>query len=400
MELKNQNLEFVENVDISERTANMVLFGEISSQQGDSFINGDAFAKELIMIAEYGIKNIKISVNCVGGSIRQGMSIINAMNVARMNGASIETFIVGVADSMAGMISTFGDKGKRNIANFGSGVVHEPLVRNQKGEQVNISDLEEGELKNELVSMKQTLTTLMSSSTGKGTEEISRVMKEGKRLNATQMKSFGMVDSIVSLSNEPVETENISAIELMVACSKLSTNKNTNKMKKVNEILNLSADANESSSVSAIEGLQNSIVQKDNTITEKDAQILKLKGENEVLVNNAKTVADENATAYVDALINAGKLEKENRDALVNSAKENFAGFKTLTESLKVTFVDVTAEINNTPVSDKGEVLALEFFNLRQDSDAYENMKKENQTKFNKLEDAFLNSSTDFDAIQ
>ena len=404
MEYKGQNLEFVKNVDSSERTANMVLFGEISSQDGASFINGDSFAKELVFLAEYGIKNIKISINSVGGSIRQGMSIINAMNTARMNGANIETFIIGVADSMAGMISSFGDKGKRNIANFGSGIVHEPLVRNKKGEQVTIEDLEEGVLKSELISMKETLVVLMSSSTGRQKSEISKVMKEGKRLNASQMKSFGMVDSIIRLSNEPlqIEVKNASAVELMVACSKINVEKktNTNKMKKVNEILNLSPDAIETSTVSAIEELQNSVNEKDNAITEKDATILKLQGEVEALENSAKETADANATSYVDSLINAGKLKKENREELVNQAKANFEGFKSLTESLEVTFVDVTKEINKTPVSDKGEVLAKEFFNLRQDTDAYENMKKENPTKFKKLEDAFMNSSTDFDAIQ
>lgn len=402
MELKNKNLEFVQNVDTSERTATMVLFGEISAEHGESFINGDSFAKEMIFLAEYGIKNIKIQINSVGGGIRQGMSIINAMNTARMLGASIETFIIGVADSMSGMISAFGDKGSRNCANFGTGVVHEPLVRNKEGKQVNIDDLEDSELKSELIAMKDTLTTLMVSSTGQSRDEIARVMKEGKRLNANQLKSFGMVDNVVKLSNEPVQIENKSAIELMVACSKINTikNENTTTMKKVNEILNLTPDAVESSTVSAIEVLQNSITDKDGLITEKDATILKLQGENEVLVNSAKETADTNATAYVDALINAGKLDIANRDALVNSAKENFVGFKTLTESLKVTFVDVTETIKNSDVSDKSEVLAKEFYDLRNDTDAYENMKKTNQTKFNKLEDAFINSSTDFDAIQ
>ena len=402
MDYKGQNLEFVENLSGSERTATMVLFGEISSNHGESFINGDSFAKELIFLAEHGIKHIKIPINSVGGSIRQGMSIITAMNVARMNGASIETFVIGVADSMSGMISAFGDKGKRNIANFGSGIIHEPLIRDNEGNQVKIEDVQDPELKSEMIAMKDTLVTLMISSTGQTRSEISRVMKEGKRLNAGQMKDFGMVDNIIKLSNESIETENMTAVDLMVACSNINTikNDNINKMKNVNKILNLSNDASESSSVSAIEAIQNTVAENVITIGKKDAEILKLKGENEVLVNSAKETADATATSYVDALINAGKLNKENRDALVNSAKENFVGFKTLTESLQVTFVDVTKEIANAGVTDKTEVLAKEFYNLRQDGVAYEAMKNDNPTKFNKLEDAFLNSSTDFDAIQ
>ena len=406
MEYKGTKLEFVKNLNESEKVANMLLFGQIGTpKEGDtaSFINGDSFGKEMVFLSEIGFKTIKLGINSVGGSIRQGMSIINSMNIARMNGVSIETNVVGVADSMAGMISAFGDKGKRTVANFGSGIVHEPMVRNAKGESVTIEQIEDGELKSELLNMKDTLITLMVSSTGNDRNSITSTMKEGKRLNASQMKSFGMVDSVLSLSNEPIETENRTAVELMVACSEIknvSKNK-TNKMKKVNEILNLGVDTAEDSTVKAIETLQNTVQTQSESITEKDAKILKLEGEKEVLVNSAQEVADKNATSYVDALINAGKLKKENRDALVNSAKADFNGFKTLTESLEVTFVDVTKEINTgVQKKDKNEELAKEFFNLRQDSDAYEIMKKENNAKFTKMEDAFLNSNTDFDSVE
>lgn len=404
MEYKGTKLEFVKNLNESEKVANMLLFGQIgTSENGQSMVNGDSFAKEMVFLSEIGFNKIHLAINCVGGSIRQGMSIINAMNISRMNGVSIETNIVGVADSMAGMISAFGDKGKRTVANFGSGIVHEPMVRNKAGETVTIEELEDGELKSELLSMKETLITLMISSTGNDKSTIQTTMKEGKRLNAREMKSFGMVDSVLSLSNEPIDTENKTATELMVACSevkKVSINK-TNKMKKVNEILNLGADTAEGSTVKAIETLQNTVKDQDQSILDKDAEILKLKGEKDVLVNEAQEVADKNAESYVDALINAGKLKKENRDALVNSAKADFNGFKTLTESLEVTFVDVTAEIKKEgQKTDKNEELAKEFFNLRQDSDAYENMKKENNAKFLKMEDAFLNSNTDFDSVQ
>ncbi|MEK0369734.1 MAG: ATP-dependent Clp protease proteolytic subunit [Nitrosopumilus sp.] len=408
MEYKGTTLEFVKNLNESEKVANMLLFGQIgTSKDGDtsSFVNGDSFGKEMVFLSEIGFKTIKLGINSVGGSIRQGMSIINAMNIARMNGVSIETNIVGVADSMAGMISAFGDKGKRTVANFGSGIVHEPLVENEKGELVKIEELPDGELKSELLSMKDTLITLMVSSTGNDRSTIQTTMKEGKRLNAREMKSFGMVDTVLSLSNKPlqIEVENATAIELMVACSqieKVSINK-TNKMKKVNEILNLGADTAEGSTVKAIETLQNTVKDQDQSILDKDAEILKLNGEKEVLVNSAKETADKNAESYVDSLINAGKLKKENRDALVNSAKNDFNGFKTLTESLEVTFVDVTKEIKTSgQKTDKNEELAKEFFNLRQDADAYENMKKDNNAKFLKMEDAYLNSNTDFDSVQ
>lgn len=395
MEYQNRNLEFVKNIDDNKKVAIMLLFGEIGQN-----LNGDNFAQEMVFLSEIGFKTIKISANSVGGGIRQGMSIINAMNIVRMGGTSVETNIVGVADSMAGMISAFGDRGKRTVANFGSGVVHEPLVRNSEGKNVTIDKLPDGELKTELLNMKDTLVTLLSTSTGKGRKEVKRVMKEGKRLTASELKAFGMVDKIVKLSNEKVDIKNKTAVELMTACSAIETEiqiKST-KMKKVNEILNLTEDASESSAVSSIESLQNSVSGHATEMEAKNAEILKLKGEKEVLVNSAQEVADATAEAYVDQLINSGKLNKENREVLVNQAKGNFEGFKTITESLQVEFVDVTSQIDNSASnsSEESEKFAKQYHEHMVNGTTAK-LESENPASFKKLEKAYMNSNTNFD---
>lgn len=395
MKYQNKNLEFVTNIDDNKKVAIMLLFGQIGKN-----LNGDNFAQEMVFLSEIGFRTIKISVNSVGGSIRQGMSIINAMNIVRMGGTSVETNIVGVADSMAGMISAFGDRGKRTVANFGSAIVHEPLVEDEDGNLITIDELPDGDLKTELLSMKDVLVTLLSSSTGKSKSDVKKIMKEGKRLKSSEMRTFGMVDKVVVLSNEKVDIKNKTAIELMVACSEIKTEiqTKTKTMKDVNKILNLTEDANESSAVNSIEALQNSVSGHKTEMDKKNAEILKLEDEKEVLVNSAKEVADATAEAYVDTLINSGKLNKENRDALVNQAKENFDGFKTITESLQVEFVDVTKQIDKSQntSTDDGEKLAKEYHG-HMVAGTLVNLEKDSPSKFQKLEDAYMKSSTNFD---
>lgn len=401
MEYKNSKLNFVKNINEAENIADMLLFGEIGSEKREGMINGDDFAREMVFLSEIGFKSVRLNINSVGGGIVKGMSIINAMNVVRMNGCSIETSIVGIADSMAGMISAFGDKGKRTVANFGSGVVHEPMAQNKDGSVTTIDEMEDGTLKNEALNMRESLIDLMTSSTGKEKDIVKEVMSKGVRLNATQLKDFGMVDKIVSLSNEGIDIQNKTAIELMAACSKIEVKPKTKKMNLVNKTLSLKEDAAENSAVEAIQALQNKVKDQTDSITEKDAKILKLEGEKEALVNKAKETADAQAEAYVDALIDAGKLSDKNRDSLVNQAKENFEGFKSITDSLEVTFVDVTKEMNQGkeggPSASEKDAMEFHKHNV---AGTLANLEKESPVKYKRLETAYVNSNIDFDNVK
>lgn len=402
MDYKGTKLNLVKNINEDEMTAIMPMFGEIGTsddfEKRRTMINGHDFGKEMIFLSQVGFKVIKVPINSVGGSIVHGWSMINAVNVARMNGSIIETDITGIADSMAGIFSAFGDRGKRKIANFGSGIVHEPLVQNENGDLVKIEELPDGELKTELLSMKKSLIQSLSSSTGKSEAEVKRVMKEGKRLTANEMKTFGMVDEVVKLSNETIEIENKTAIELMAACSNIEVNKKPKTMKKVNKLLNLSEDAAEDSAVKSIETLQNKVDTQGTSITEKDAEILKLKGEKKVLVDAAKETADKAAESFVDALINAGKLKKENRDPLIESAKKDIDAFKALTDSLEVTFVDVTTQLKKEDGDDEKDEKDAKAFHKHMVNGTVDKLEKEHPAKFKKLNDAYMNSNTNFDS--
>lgn len=404
MEYKGKELQFLKNINEEAETATMLLFGEISNfnERKEAVVNGHVFAANLYFLSEV-FKNIRIDINSIGGSISQGNSIINAINGARMNGASITTNIVGVADSMAGMIAAFGDRGKRFAANFSSGVVHLPMAEDEKtGKMIKIDEMPEGELKNEALAMRDMLVTLMATSTGKSESVVKKQMEKGERLNAQSLKDFGMIDKIVKLSNNPIETKNKTAVELMVACSNINISK-TKTMKLVNKRLGLIDEASESSVIAEIEKLENKAskadqLQKDLDAKTKEAETLQNKVEG--LQAEKQKIEDEAAENYIDQLVNSGKAKADKKESLVEQYKKDPEGFKNIMESFSVdnTFVDVTTEIkgeNGQPISQK-EKMATEYAELYKNNPAeLKNLEKKNPVKFQKMEDAYINSDID-----
>ena len=259
MNYRGSEIKSLVNVDEESRVADVQLFGDIGND-----INGNFFAQDIISMSQFGFNEVRININSVGGSVFQGFSILNAINVLRSNGTKISTRLVGVADSMAGVILAFGDKGRRTASNSSSGVVHEPLFRNNEtGELISLKDLPEGDLKDEATFMMNSLLDSLESSTGSSRKELRQVMSEGSRRTAQELKDLGFIDEVVKLSNEvDIDIKNKTAIELMAAYSgilKFNNKKNHKKMELVNKSLKLDSQAGENEAVKAIETLQNKV---------------------------------------------------------------------------------------------------------------------------------------------
>jgi ATP-dependent Clp endopeptidase proteolytic subunit ClpP len=364
MNYKNANIPTLVNVNEDNQTADMQLFGTFGKD-----LNGNNFANDMIMVSQFGFKVVKININSLGGSIIHGFSILNAMNVLRLNGTKVETVIIGVADSMAGIISAFGDRGSRSASSFSSAVIHEPMFEDEDGKFITIEELPDGDLKNEAIFMRDALLNSLSGSTGKSLAELRKVMKEGTRRSAKELKSIGMIDQILKVSNEAdlkgkIDVKNMSAVELMAASSEIEILTNKSKIIKtmvlVNKSLGLNAEASETAQVAAIEKLQN----KADSVKELEKQVDKLTNENAQLKTDVETQTKSAVETFVDAQIESGKFGKEKRDELVDQAVKDFDGFKAICGSLNGNFVDVTKNLNNNSGgSGNGDKDAEKLFN-------------------------------------
>jgi ATP-dependent Clp protease protease subunit len=390
MDYKGTSLEFVKNISDDNKIVDFLLFGEIGRQ-----VDGNYFAHEIRLFSD--VEEIRININSVGGSIIQGNSIIAAMSIARSMGIKVTTINRGVADSMAGMILANGDRGSRIAMDFSTALVHEPLVVNSKtGKLTRIDELEDGDVKEELLMFKKSLLIGLEANTGKSSEELDVIMSNDTRLTATEMEKNGFVDIIEMSNNRPKIKNSMSGIELMAACSDYN-NQKPKKMNLVTQLLNLNEDANEASIVAGIKDLQNKSERIDSLESklkamseeaeEKEKEIEELKEE----VKEAEQKEVENV---VDSAIEAGKYSADARESLIVNASKDISMFKALTDSMKVAKVDVIEMINKGDQGDNDKELrmAQDYRNAdMKDGGLVEFRNKVGEDKFLAYEEAYTN---------
>lgn len=351
---KNQNIQYLQNVDEEKNVAQVQMFGAIGAD-----FDGNRFAMDLMAVAGMGFDEVNININSVGGSIVEGFSILSAMNTIRMNGGRVATSGMGVMDSMAGIVLAFGDRGRRTATSFSSGVIHEPLVQDEKGNQTPIDQLPEGELRKELEFMRDALITSLTGSTGMTRAQLRKVMQEGTRRDARELKDLGMIDRIVEVTNQ-VDVKNLSRVEAMAACSKVvispvNVKSKSKTMSLVNQKLGLNAEASEAAQASAVDNIINRAEKAEADaakVGDLQTQIDTLKNEKKALEDKLAEGQTEAIGAFVDAQIEAGKFDKEKREALVAQAEKDFPGFKVFCESLNGQFVDVTKNLGGNGGND------------------------------------------------
>jgi len=358
MKYQGKKIKSLVSVSSAENTAQMQLFGVIGKD-----IDGNRFAQDIVQVSQFGFSEVQININSVGGSIFEGFSIINAMNILRMTGTGVATRGIGVVDSMAGIILAFGDRGKRTAADITTGVIHEPMFEDKDGNLIKIDELPDGKLKTEATFMRTSLLTSLEGSTGASKKELKQIMSEGTRRSAKELKAIGIIDSVFETTNK-VDVQNLSDVQLMKACAKIvisqnnSLNKNPKVMSIVNKKLGLNPEASETAQAEAIQKITDRATTAEDKVAgfkNKETELQKLKDENKVLQTNADTANKLLVETFVDQQVEAGKFKKEDTEKLVNQATADFAGFKVICESLNGTFVDVTKSLG-TGAGDKTKV--------------------------------------------
>lgn len=170
-------------LDDTRKVANIYLYGEIDDS-GD--IDCNDVAMMLRNIPE-GVELINIHFSSAGGNVINGMALFGAMMDSEVE---IHTYNDGMALSMGGVIMMGGDKiFMRDTANF---MIHEPHINGAK-----VEDLEDGDSKNMLKSIRDQLITIFVKRTDLSRDEITTMMSEETWLNAIQAKEKGIIDEII-----------------------------------------------------------------------------------------------------------------------------------------------------------------------------------------------------------
>ena len=145
-------------------------------------------AQLLFLAHEDPKKDIKLYINSPGGSVYDGLAIIDTMNFIQPD---VQTIGIGLQASMGAMLLSCGAKGKRYILPNSRVMIHQP----SSGTQGKITD-QEIALK-EGILLKKRLAEIFAKNTGKDIKTVEKDMDRDNWMSAEEALQYGIVDEIV-----------------------------------------------------------------------------------------------------------------------------------------------------------------------------------------------------------
>jgi len=132
--------------------------------------------------------DIKVYINSPGGSVTDGLSMIDTMT---MVSCDVSTICVGMAASMGAMILMAGTKGKRFILPHSYVLIHQPLG----GTSGQARDIEI--YASEIRRQKSVLFQMISEATGQNISRIEADCDRDHTMSAKESLDYGIVDRIL-----------------------------------------------------------------------------------------------------------------------------------------------------------------------------------------------------------
>jgi ATP-dependent Clp protease protease subunit len=133
-------------------------------------------------------KDIHMYINSPGGSVYAGLGIYDTMQYVNPD---IATICTGLAASMAAVLLTGGQKGKRSSLPHARIMIHQPM----SGMQGQASDME--------ISLKQTLSVkkdlydILASHSGQKYDQIEKDADRDFWLRPEEAKEYGLIDEVL-----------------------------------------------------------------------------------------------------------------------------------------------------------------------------------------------------------
>ena len=149
-------------------------------------------AQLLFLESENPDKEISLYINSPGGSITDGMGIVDTMNYIK---CPVETVCVGLAASMGAVLLTAGEKGKRFAMPNSEIMIHQPLIGGGglQGQATEIKIHAD-----HLVRTREKLNKFLSERTGKPLDVIEKDTERDNYMTAEEALEYGLIDGIMT----------------------------------------------------------------------------------------------------------------------------------------------------------------------------------------------------------
>ena len=144
-------------------------------------------AQFLFLESEDPDKDIQLYINSPGGVVTAGLAIFDTMEYVK---SPVSTICIGQAASMGALLLCAGEKGRRFALPHSRIMIHQPLG-GARGQATDI-EIQAREIRH----MKDVITDILVSATGKTREQIAGDIERDFYLGAGQAKEYGLIDEI------------------------------------------------------------------------------------------------------------------------------------------------------------------------------------------------------------
>lgn len=147
-------------------------------------------AQLLFLESEDPDKEISLYINSPGGSITDGMAIVDTINYIK---CPVSTICVGMAASMGAVLLASGAKGKRFATPNAEILIHQPLISGGLSGQTTEIKIHA----DHMVRTREKLNKLLSERTGQSLERIEMDTERDNYMTAQEALEYGLIDGIL-----------------------------------------------------------------------------------------------------------------------------------------------------------------------------------------------------------
>ena len=148
-------------------------------------------AQMLFLESEDPDKEISFYINSPGGSITDGMAIVDTMNYIK---CPVSTICIGMAASMGAVLLAAGEKGRRFATPNAEILIHQPLIG---GNGISGQTTEIKIHADHMIKTREKLNKFLSARTGQSLETIEKDTERDNYMTAEEALKYGLIDGIM-----------------------------------------------------------------------------------------------------------------------------------------------------------------------------------------------------------
>lgn len=155
----------------------------------DDGVANVVIAQMLFLANQSEEKDIKLYINSPGGSVTAGLAIYDTMQFIK---PPVSTICVGLAASMAAVLLSAGEKGKRFALPNSEIMIHQ-VMGGMEGQASDIKIRAE-----RILRIKERLNKILSETTGKDLKTIEKDTDRDYFLPANDALKYGLIDKVIT----------------------------------------------------------------------------------------------------------------------------------------------------------------------------------------------------------